>query len=73
MKFVKEKVSRILILSVFVSVFASGSIEVINWYLGFDEFSSQRELKILLTNFMIAVVVGYFYYRKGEKKTVGKG
>lgn len=54
---------KLLSFSLIFSIIISILIESYNWLRGFDDFSIQRELIILLTNFIIGFLVGLFYYR----------
>lgn len=63
-----NKTYRIFIYTVKLSIVGTLLIEIINWYLGYNEFNVIRELNIFLANFLIGLVASCFTIRKIHSK-----
>lgn len=56
--------NKILLSAIIFSFLVTSAIESYNFYNGFNNFSIEREVRILITNFVIGIFGSYFHYKK---------
>jgi len=59
---------KIILSSLLFSAIITSVIEGYNWYSGFENFSTEREISIFITNFIIGLFASYFHFKKKKRK-----
>lgn len=58
---------KILLLAVSISITCFVIIESYNYFSGYDNFNIYREIRILLSSFIVGLIAAIFHYRKWGK------
>lgn len=61
-----KPIYKILLFALLFSILVTAAVEVFNYIRGFREFTVERELILLVFNFVIGIVAGYASYKLNQ-------